>query len=141
VTADELTGLISARLGPGAVSEISDAAGLTVTADVPPPGWLGALTFARDELGCDVFDWLSAVDERPDGFAIVAHVFARAAGHHLLIRTRVGPDAPRLPTATPVYRAAAGHEREATQTFGVTFEGHPDHATLLLPNGFGDHHA
>jgi NADH-quinone oxidoreductase subunit C len=141
MTADELAGLIARRLGPGAVSEISDVGGLSVTADVPSLGWLDALTFARDELGCDVFDWLSAVDELPDGFAIVAHVFARGHAHHLLIRTRVGPDAPHLPTATPIYRAAAEHERETTQTFGVRFDGHPDRATLLLPDGFGDHRA
>jgi NADH-quinone oxidoreductase subunit C len=140
VTADELAALISARLGPGAVSEISGA-GPTVTADVPPSGWLGALTFARDELGCDAFGWLSAVDELPDGFAILAHVFARAAGHHLLLRTRVGPGAPHLPTAAQLYREAAAHERETMQRFGVTFDGHPDRATLPLPDGFGDHRA
>ncbi len=138
MTADELAGLIAARLGPGAVSEISDADGVSVTADVAPGDWLSALTFARDELGCDVFDWLSAIDELPDGVAVVAHVFARAAGHHLLVRTRLGPGAPHLPTATAVYPAAAGHERE-TPAFGVTFDGHPDHTTLLLPGGFGDH--
>ncbi len=141
MTAEELAGLVAGHLGPGAVSEISDAGGLSVTADVPPLGWLGALTFARDELGCDMFDWLSAVDELSDGFAIVAHVFARGQAHHLLIRTRVGPDAPHLPTATPVYRAAAGYERQATRTFGVRFDGHPDRAALLLPDGFEDHGA
>jgi NADH-quinone oxidoreductase subunit C len=136
VTADELTGLITARFGPGAISEVSDAGGVSVTVDVPSHGWLGALTFARGELGCDVLDWLSAIDEFPDGLAIVAHVFSRAGGHHLLVRTRVGPAEPHLPTAIPVYGAAAGHERETMQTSGVAFDGHPDRAAPLLPGGF-----
>ncbi len=135
VTAERLAGLITARIGPGAVSEISEAGGLTVTADVPAPRWLDALAFARDELGCDVFDWLSAVDELSDGFAIVAHVYPRTGRYHLLIRTRVGGQAPHLPTAIPVYRAVAAHERETAAMFGVRFDGHPDSATLLLPDG------
>ncbi len=137
MTAEQLASLIAARLGPGTVGDLSED-GLTVTADVPPQRWLEALAFARDELGCDVFDWLSAVDELPDGFAIVAHVYAREGRHHLLVRTRAGRDAPHLPTATAVYRAAARHEREAMEMFGVTFDGHPDRFTLLLPD-CGEH--
>ena len=34
-----------------------------VTADVPTGDWVGVATFARDELGCTFFDWLSAVDQ------------------------------------------------------------------------------
>ena len=139
MTAEQLAGLIAGGLGPGAASEISDIGGLTVTADVPPLRWLEALTFARDELGCDFFDWLSAVDEFPDGFAIVVHVYSLAGGHHLLIRTRVGRDAARLPTATLVYRGASWHERETAEMFGVRFHGHPDPFPLPLPDGFEGH--
>jgi NADH-quinone oxidoreductase subunit C len=135
VTGEELAGLVAARLGPSAVSEIGAAGGPTVTADVASRRWTEALTFARDELGCDVFDWLSAVDELPDGFAIVIHVYSLEGLHHLVIRTRVGRDAPHLPTATPVYPGAARHEREAAETFGVRFDGHPD-PSPLLPDGF-----
>lgn len=47
-----------------------------VTVDVPPSRWVDALTFARDNLGCAFFDWLSAVDELDEGFSVVAHVYS-----------------------------------------------------------------
>ncbi len=166
MTGEELSGLIAARLGAGAVSDVSELSGasevsevselselselsetgefsngsaghvVTVTVDVPPRRWLEALAFARDGLGCDFFDWLSAVDELTDGFAIVVHVYALAGRHHLLVRTRIGRDAPHLPTATRIYRGAAWHERETAEMFGVVFDGHPDPSPLLLPDGF-----
>jgi NADH-quinone oxidoreductase subunit C len=116
--------------------EISPA---TVTVTVPPTHWRAALAFARDELECDFFDWLSAVDELDAGVAVVAHVYSLAGRHHLVLRTLLGGDEPRLPTATGIYRGAAWHEREAREMFGVVFEGHPRLDPLLLPEGFEGH--
>lgn len=128
VTARHARRLIAARFSPGAISDVADG---VVTADVPPQRWIEALTLARGELGCDVFDWLSAVDELADGFAIVAHVHSAAEHWHLLLRTRVAASAPGLPTATPVYGGAAGDEREAARLFGIRFAGHPDPPPLV----------
>jgi NADH-quinone oxidoreductase subunit C len=142
VTAELLAAAIGARFGDGAVSEIGEPTAntaLTVTADVPPGRWLEALTFARDELGCDFFDWLSAVDELADGFAVLVHLYSLAGRHHVFVRTRVSRQAPHLATATAVYRGAAWHERETAEMFGVAFDGHPDPAPLLLPDGFDGH--
>ncbi|HUY51548.1 MAG TPA: NADH-quinone oxidoreductase subunit C [Streptosporangiaceae bacterium] len=116
--------------------EVSQA---TVTVTVPAAGWLAALAFARDELGCDFFDWLTAVDELDDGLAVVAHLYSLTGRHHLLLRTMLGGREPRLPTATGSYRGAAWHEREACEMFGVVFEGHPRLDPLLLPEGFEGH--
>jgi NADH-quinone oxidoreductase subunit C len=124
------------RFGDGISSEETHG-GLAV--GVPVELWLEALRFARDELACDFFDWLTGVDELEDGFAIVAHVYSLERRHHLLIRTRVPRDEPRLPTATGVYRGAAWHERETFEMFGVVFEDHPDLKALLLPDGFEGH--
>jgi NADH-quinone oxidoreductase subunit C len=120
----------------GAACEVSQG---TVTVVVPPAGWLAALAFARDELGCDFFDWLSAVDELDAGLAVVAHLYSLAGRHHLLLRTLVAPGSPALPTATGIYRGAAWHERETHEMFGVGFTGHPGLAPLLLPDGFEGH--
>jgi NADH-quinone oxidoreductase subunit C len=111
----------------------------TLTVDVPPELWAAALTFARDDLACGFFDWLTAVDELEDGFAIVAHVYSLEEGHHLIVRTRVPREDPRLATATDVYRGANWHERETHEMFGVHFDGHPDLKPLLLPDGFEGH--
>ncbi|MCO5967950.1 NADH-quinone oxidoreductase subunit C [Actinoallomurus soli] len=110
-----------------------------LTVDVPPELWEEALTFARDELGCGFFDWLSAVDELERGFAIVTHLHSLEQGHHLLIRTTVPREDPRLVSATAVYRGANWHERETHEMFGVIFDGHPDLTPLLLPDEFEGH--
>ncbi|MCW2903924.1 MAG: hypothetical protein JWO67_6189 [Streptosporangiaceae bacterium] len=110
-----------------------------LTVDVGHEDWVAALTFARDELGCGFFDWLTAVDELDEGFGIVAHVYSLEEGHHLLIRTRVPRAEPVLATATGVYRGANWHERETFEMFGVVFEGHPNLKPLLLPDGFEGH--
>jgi len=110
-----------------------------LTVGVAADAWVAALTFARDELGCEFFDWLTGVDELEEGFGIVAHVYSLAERHHLLIRTRVPREEAVLATATGVYRGANWHERETYEMFGVVFEGHPDLTPLLLPDGFEGH--
>ncbi len=113
--------------------------GSMVTVDVPASAWTEALAFARDGLGCDFFDWLTAVDEAEDGFAVVAHLYSVEAGHHVLMRTLVPRAHPALRTAAGVFRGAAWAEREAHEMFGVVFDGHPGLAPLLLPEGFEGH--
>ncbi len=105
MTPEQLRSRIAARFGQGAVSDASHG---TVTVDV--------------------------VDELADGFAIMAHLYSVADRHHLLLRTRVARDAPRLSTATSLYGGAAGAERETAALFGIRFEGHPDPSPLLLPD-------
>ncbi len=132
---EELAARITGRF-PDAVTEITFD---TLTAEVPATAWADALTFARDELDCAFFDWLTGVDELDAGFAVVAHVYSITGRHHLLLRTRVPRDDPRLPTATAVYRGANWHERETHEMFGVEFDGHPHLVPLLLPDGFEGH--
>ncbi|MGH3731667.1 MAG: NADH-quinone oxidoreductase subunit C [Micromonosporaceae bacterium] len=109
------------------------------TVDVPPERWPEAVRAARDNLGCDFFDWLSAVDDLDEGFAIVAHLWSVADKHGVLIRTRVPRDAPRLATVVDLFPGASWHERETYEMFGVVFDGHPDLKPLLLPPEFEGH--
>ncbi|MCT9931963.1 NADH-quinone oxidoreductase subunit C [Planotetraspora sp. A-T 1434] len=121
----------------GSRAEISDSFG-EIVVDVGPADWIDVLSFARSE-GYEFFDWLTGVDEPPDGFSVVAHVFDPIKTAHLLLRTRVPRADPRLPTATGVFRGADWHERETFEMFGVIFDGHPDLRPLLLPDGFEGH--
>jgi NADH-quinone oxidoreductase subunit C len=136
VTAAGDLGGFAERFGAGATAE--ESYGL-LTVDVPAAAWADALRFARDELGCTFFDWLTAVDELDEGFSVVVHLWSLAERHHLLLRTRVPRDRPRLATATEVFRGASWHERETYEMFGVHFEGHPNLVPLLLPEGFEGH--
>jgi NADH-quinone oxidoreductase subunit C len=133
MTGEELTARFSQRFGTEAAPELSYG---QLTVDVPASVWIDALTFARDELGCSFFDWLTGVDELDEGFSIVVHLWSPAERHHVLLRTRVTRDAPVLPSATGVFRGANWHERETYEMFGVQFSGHPNLVPLLLPDGF-----
>jgi NADH-quinone oxidoreductase subunit C len=128
---------LATAAGEGAA--LGDAYGIVVL-DVDPGRWLPVLTAARDS-GLDYFDWLSAVDELDEGFSVVAHVadMSQRPPLHLLVRTKVPRDNPRLASATSVFRGAAWHERETYEMFGISFDGHPNLTPLLLPDGFEGH--
>jgi NADH-quinone oxidoreductase subunit C len=139
--------------GDGPVLPREDANG-TVCIDVPRELWVQALTAARDELGLDMLDWLSAVDEPdadPAGVDVLAHlVDSRSGGERaarsgglvrLLLRTRLPADDLTVASATAVWPGAAWHERETHEMFGVEFTGFDDGTgmglrPLLLPDGF-----
>jgi NADH-quinone oxidoreductase subunit C len=113
-----------------------------INVDVAPEHWVEAMTLARDGLGCRFFDFLTAVDELPDGFRIVAHVAAhrRDGVQHLIVRTLVPA---QVASIAHVYAGARWHERETAEMFGVVFTD-ADGATLeldglLLPEGFEGH--
>ena len=133
MTPDELVIQAAKALGPSTQAEI--AHGL-LTVDVPHRNWVTTLQMVRDRLGCDFFDWLSAVDEQESGISVLAHLWSTAGRHHLLVRTLVPPGDLVLGTATGVYRGADWHERETWEMFGVVFDGHPNLIPLLLPDGF-----
>jgi NADH-quinone oxidoreductase subunit C len=111
----------------------------TITMDVPRQDWLAALAFARDVAGCDFFDWLTAVDELDQGFAVVVHLYSIESGQHMLVRTLVPREDPLLPSATGLFGGAGWAERETHEMFGVVFDGHPGLTPLLLPEEFEGH--
>jgi NADH-quinone oxidoreductase subunit C len=149
-------GFETATGSPASVS--ADGFGVPVV-DVDRAGWVAAAAHARDALGMDFLDWLSAVDE-PDrevpGVDVVLHVAAsssvgdaasrrrRAAGgrvRRLLLRTAVPDAEPVLASLTGVWPGVAWHERETFEMFGVTFGDFADGTSeglrpLLLPEGF-----
>ena len=106
--------------------------------DVPAALWWAAVDAARDPgaLGCDFFDWLSAVDELDEGFTVVAHLWSTRRKHGLLLRARVTRDNPVVESVIDLFPGAAWHERETHEMFGIAFSRHPDLRPLLLPPGF-----
>jgi NADH-quinone oxidoreductase subunit C len=141
------TGFINAS-GPSVRLE-SDAAG-TPCVDVARGRWLETARHARDALGLDFLDWLSAVDQPdgdPAGVDVVLHVASTAAMaggpglRRMLLRTRVPDSDPALPSLTALWPGVAWHERETHEMFGVAFLGFDDRSglglrPLLLPDGF-----
>jgi NADH-quinone oxidoreductase subunit C len=143
VTPDEVGARLGAILAaPDVAVGLSDGREhARATVDVPPATWRAALLAARDDdqLACDFFDWLSAVDDPPAGFVVVAHLWSTRHRHGLLVRTRVPREAPVVPSVVNVYPGAGWHERETYEMFGIAFAGHPDLKPLLLPPRFEGH--
>jgi NADH:ubiquinone oxidoreductase subunit C len=128
---DVLAAYLRERLGDRVV-ETDVAYGqlwVTVEADVLPDA--ARLCKEDPELAFEFFDFLSAVDLREEGFAVVVHLYSVTRGHHINLRTVAagGRETPKVPTLTGVYRGANWHERETYDMFGIEFEGHPG----LLP--------
>ncbi|HET8616856.1 MAG TPA: NADH-quinone oxidoreductase subunit C [Actinomycetales bacterium] len=151
-TPDDVAARLASVMGAEEPLGSEDAHG-TVCVDVPRQLWTQALLAARDSLGLDMLDWLSAVDEPeadPPSVDVVLHAVdsssggPRAAGGglvRLLLRTRVPADDLRVASATDVWPGAAWHERETHEMFGVEFTGFEDGTgmglrPLLLPDGF-----
>ncbi len=111
------------------------------TVDVPPARWWSAMQVAQDPaaLGCDFFDWLSAVDELEQGFTVVAHLWSTRRRHGLLLRTRVPREQPVVESVVELYPGADWHERETHEMFGIEFARHPGLRPLLLPPEFEGH--
>jgi NADH-quinone oxidoreductase subunit C len=141
MTPDELGPAVVEALGleAGGASRSGGGQWARATVDVPAARWVEAVTAARDRFGCDFFDWLSAVDELEEGYAIVAHVWSTGQRHGLLLRTRLPHHEPAVDSIVSVYPGAAWHERETHEMFGVDFPGHPGLAPLLLPPEFEGH--
>jgi NADH-quinone oxidoreductase subunit C len=157
--AAQATAAAEAPVLPPALALVADVLGPEVEvveqyerilATVPPERWVQALTAARDGLGADFLDWLTAVDELEQGYLVAAFVVAtedRGPGRlgkarGVILRTRIAKDAAQggtLASAVGVYRGAAWHEREAFEMFGIEFTGHEGLAPLLLPDGFEGH--
>ncbi len=107
---------------------------------VEPGAWHETLAELRAG-GYTYFDWLSAVDEQPDGFRLVAHLLRPDPWDHLLVVTILEPETPAVASVADVYAGATWHERETHEMFGIDFA-RPDGAPLeplLLPDGFEGH--
>ena len=139
MTPDEIGAALVGELGEGTASVSDGDRWARATVDVPVQRWTDAIAAARDRLGCDYFDWLSAVDDEDQGYGVVVHVWSTVSRHGVLVRTRVPREAPSVPSIVDLYAGAAWHERETYEMFGIHFPGHPNLAPLLLPPEFEGH--
>ena len=125
---------------PGVVAGVSGGGPghARAVVDVPVARWWAAVGAARDPggLGCDFFDWLSAVDELADGFTVVAHLWSSRRRYGVLLRARVPLDNPVIESVVDLFPGANWHERETYEMFGISFARHPNLRPLLLPPGF-----
>lgn len=117
---------------------------------VDPGAWVEAHRTLRDHL--PFFSWLSAIDwsndravgDPPDEpveerYEILSRLADVSAGDAVILSTSIPKDDPHLPSVIEVYGGANWHEREASEMFGIVFDGHPQLDHLYLPDEFEGH--
>lgn len=125
----------AAALAAGLGLSVESEHGLDRVA-VPPARWVEAATAARDDHGFDLFGWLGGVDHGADGVEAVLHLWSTSARSAVVLRATLTA---ALPTLSHLYAGAAWSERELSEMFGITLDGHPDPRPLLLPDAFDGH--
>ncbi len=128
--------------------------------------WTDAATAARDLLGCQFFDWLSAIDWLPSPFGrdmdaqednpepkaadpmeqghaggetrfqMVMRLYSITEHMGLTIKADLPDGDLSIDTLIGVYPGADWHEREAWEMFGIHFNNHPDLRNIYLPGEF-----
>jgi NADH-quinone oxidoreductase subunit C len=104
---------------------------------VEPESVLEVCRLAKDdpELDFKLLLCLTCVDYR-DRIQMVYVLHSLTHEQTLVIKADAPYENLRVPSVTPVWRAADWYEREAHDLFGMEFEGHPDLAPLLLYEEF-----
>ena len=102
----------------------------------------------KQEQGYRMLYDLSAVDERlrsdratvpARDFTVVYHLLSYDRNEDVRIKVALDEGDPTLPSITGVWPAANWYEREAWDMFGITFEGHPHLARILMPPTWKGH--
>jgi NADH-quinone oxidoreductase subunit C len=112
----------------------------TVERVVAVDEWESAVRTAVAE-GAGTLLVLTAIDDEADGLEVLLHLLDVEAQplRWVVLRTRLDSADPTLPSLAHLLPAAAWHERELHEMFGIDVLGHPGLAPLLLPPGFAGH--
>ena len=121
---------IESTFAPEATGVAAD--GIT-TVYVPLADLLETVGRVRKELGYSRFVDLTAVDRlrRPDRFELVYLFYSMQQNTWLRLKANTDGQAPSI---TPSVPGANWYERELFDLFGISFEGHPRLARIMLPD-------
>jgi NADH-quinone oxidoreductase subunit C len=134
VTPDQARALVIERFSGAQVEGTAP-----IVATVAVDQWVGLAEFARNDLRCRFFSFLTAVDWKEQGLEVVARVDNLDDNVSLFMKTRLGPGVSTCPSLTSVYTGANWMERECYDMFGIRHEGHPDLRRILLTDDWEGH--
>ena len=97
--------------------------------DVAAETWVPELS-AQAAAGRTYLDLLTVIDRGAE-LEVLVRLVDPTSLDALLLSSRVPADRPVIGSIVGLFPAAAWHEREAAEMFGVRFEGHPDPRPLL----------
>lgn len=89
--------------------------------------------FLRDQLSFPQINFVTAID-RTESFEVVYSIRSYTHKLMLILKSRVGREAPVVPSIVSVYGGADWYEREVFDLFGIDFQGHPDMRRLMMPD-------
>jgi NADH/F420H2 dehydrogenase subunit C len=107
--------------------------------------------FLLDEQQFTMLVDITAVDHLLDGarvefegvalerFEVVANFLSHTRNRRVRVICEVPGNDPTVPSLVPVYPGANFPERETYDLFGITFDGHPDLARILMPDDWHGH--
>ncbi|HEY6316727.1 MAG TPA: NADH-quinone oxidoreductase subunit C [Acidimicrobiia bacterium] len=139
---DEIAAAVVDRF-PGSVAV--DSHGQPVVY-VDPGVWHDVAAFLRDDQRFTQCVDVSAVDHLVDAaraeipgvtlerFEVVANFLSHPRNRRLRTICELGDEAPTVASLTDLYPGLNFAEREVYDMFGITFEGHPDLARILMPD-------
>ena len=107
----------------------------TTIIDIAADEWVAACTASADR-GCDVVDWLTAVDTAESLFVVV-HLVDPGSSRSQMLRCELNSERPEIASITSWFPGADWHERETHEMFGIEFLGRSQTNALLMRAGDG----
>lgn len=127
------------HLGDLVVSEFRGATRVVVPREL----LLDALQLLQQK-GFDLLVDITCVDylayrDASDRFGLVYLLANTRTNERITLRVFLNEPDLIVPSAVPLWEGANWLEREVWDMFGITFDGHPDHRRILLPDEFTAH--
>jgi NADH-quinone oxidoreductase subunit C len=99
------------------------------------------LSFLKEDRGFDFLSDITCVDylnyrDARDRFGLVYLLVGTQTNERITVRTFLNEPDLVVPSVALLWEGANWMEREVWDMFGITFDGHPDHRRILLPEEF-----
>jgi NADH-quinone oxidoreductase subunit C len=137
MTSPETIAAVTHRFPDGRVSEFRGQTRVVVKSD----SLYELLSFLKGEQGFDFLSDITCVDylnyrDATDRFGLVYILVNTRTSDRITVRTFLNEPDLVVPSVVPLWEGANWLEREVWDMFGITFDGHPDHRRILLPEEF-----
>ena len=137
MTSAETTTAITNRFPQAKVSEFRGQTRVTIDS----AAIFDLLSFHKGERGFDFLSDITCVDyldyrDATDRFGLVYLLAGSQSNERITVRTFLNEPDLVVPSVVLLWEGANWMEREVWDMFGITFDGHPDHRRILLPEEF-----
>ena len=137
MTSAETLAAVTSRFDQATVSEFRGQSRVVS----PTASIYDLLAFLKNERGFDFLSDITCVDylnyrDATDRFGLVYILVHTQTNERITVRTFVNEPDLVVPSVVALWQGANWLEREVWDMFGITFDGHPDHRRILMPEEF-----